>query len=259
MISDVGHLAIASFMNATLGNILATHTVADDAGQSYPVQSGVTAREGAQLQSLVLAVRPETSIEIGFAYGISTLFLCDALTQVEARRHIVCDPKQQAVWHNIGLKNVRDAGYGNLVDFRQLPSHSLLPSLLECGTRVQFAFVDGWHTFDYAFTEFFYIDHLLDVGGVVAFDDASWPAVRKVIRYVVKHRRYRVISCGPAGWVTQLKKLGAGMRRTGGVWDSLMDFRLGLSGDLIALRKEGEDILGDGTDGSRRWDQHANF
>jgi hypothetical protein len=39
--------------------------------------------------------------------------------------------------------------------------------------------------------EFFYLDKILTIGGLIVFDDLSWPAVRKVMRYAVTNRGYR--------------------------------------------------------------------
>jgi hypothetical protein len=59
-----------------------------------------------------------------------------------------------------------------------------LAEIERSGQRVDFAFIDGWHTFDFALVDFFFIDRISSVGGVVVFDDANWPAIRKVCRFV---------------------------------------------------------------------------
>jgi hypothetical protein len=52
------------------------------------------------------------------AYGISTLFILEALAQLPGtRRHIVIDPLQQARFKRIGLRHVREAGYEHLIEF----------------------------------------------------------------------------------------------------------------------------------------------
>jgi len=43
------------------------------------------------------------------------------------------------------------------------------------GERIDFAFIDGAHTFDHVLVDFFYIDRMLNVGGIVAFDDVGFP------------------------------------------------------------------------------------
>jgi len=73
-----------------------------------------------------------------------------------------------------------------------LPSHQALPRLEAAGLEIDFAFVDGAHWFDYVMVDFFCLDRMLKVGGVIVFDDANWPSVRKACRYVVANRAYAV-------------------------------------------------------------------
>ena len=56
-----------------------------------------------------------------------------------------------------------------------------LPQLVGDRQTIQFAYIDGWHTFDYTLLDFFYVDKMLDPGGVVAFNDCALPSVRRVI------------------------------------------------------------------------------
>jgi len=69
----------------------------------------------------------------------------------------------------------------------------VLPELERSGQRVDFAFIDGWHTFDFTLVDFFFIDRMLKVGSVVAFDDANWLAIRKVCRFVKMNLAYSVL------------------------------------------------------------------
>ena len=55
---------------------------------------------------------------------------------------------------------------------------------------------DGMHTLDYVFIDFFYIDKMLNVGGVAVFDDTHFPSTRKVCRFILRNLQYRAI--GPA-------------------------------------------------------------
>jgi predicted O-methyltransferase YrrM len=133
--------------------ILSNKVVSDDKGNIYPLEVNVSPHEGIFLQQMVCNVHPRVSVEIGLAFGVSTLYICDAMKEVGGVKHICCDPDQNggigAGFHGIGLKNVREAGYGSMVEFHPISSHVLLPQLEGAGVRVQFAFIDGWHTFDY--------------------------------------------------------------------------------------------------------------
>ena len=73
-----------------------------------------------------------------------------------------------------------------------MPSRACLPPALRCG----FAYIDGWHTFDYCLLDWWYIDKMLDTDGIVGFNDCGFPAVDKVIRFLLSHRQYREINVG---------------------------------------------------------------
>jgi hypothetical protein len=79
-------------MNPVLAEILDTGQVATPDGSTVPLNYNISAEEGATLQRLIRAVKPRVTLEIGFAYGVSTLFICEALAEVGGERHIVIDP-----------------------------------------------------------------------------------------------------------------------------------------------------------------------
>src|SRR5262249_34872215 len=134
-------------------------------------QNSISVEEGEKLQELILCKRPSVSLEIGLGFGISSLFICEAMAKVGGQRHIVIDSEK---WDDsVGLRHLDAAGFSHLIDFREQESQMALPQLINEGTRIDFAFIDGWHTFDHALIDFFYIDRLLPVGGIVAFDDAD--------------------------------------------------------------------------------------
>ena len=210
-------------------------------GSRIALTSGVSQREGLFLQSLVRERRPTVSLEVGLAFGISALFLCEELQKVGAQRHIVIDAFQSSEFRNVGLENLRRAGFSELVEFHEGPSHLELPRLLARGEEIDFAFIDGSHAFDCAFLDFFYVDRLLRVGGVVAFDDANWPGVRKVIRYILTNRTYSPLASLPKQ--LSLPKLFARYGSLGAIRELVVDRRLGLAmphSRCVALIKRGE-------------------
>jgi len=164
-----------------------------DESSEIPLDSAVTADVGEFLQGLITSRQAKCTLEIGLAYGVSALFICEALEKNGGMRHIAIDPNQSTQWQGIGINNLRLAGFAGLAELHELPAHLALASLESRGTRVEFAFIDGWHTFDYALTDFFHVDRLLSVGGVVVFDDAFFPGVHEVCRYVATNHAYRVI------------------------------------------------------------------
>ena len=148
---------------------------------------GVTRAEAELLFDLLKDLRPQTTLEVGLGYGFSALVICEA---ANPRRHIVIDPHQTHYWGGKGLSRLREAGHS--IEFYESTSFETLPELLKGGCLFDFAFVDGWHTFDYVFVDFFYIDKMLRDGGVIMFDDADWPSIRPVLRYIVTNLDYVV-------------------------------------------------------------------
>ena len=165
-----------------------------DGATTLALKDSIDEAIGALLQKLIAEKRPSITMEIGLAYGLSTLFICEALAKVGGTRHIAIDAFQSSIWGGIGLHHVRTAGYGNLLELREELSQDALPRLVAEGVKVDFAYIDGTHTFDQKIVDFFYVDRILNVGGVIVFDDCDWPSIHQVCRFIATNRPYRV--CG---------------------------------------------------------------
>lgn len=251
-------------MNPVLHEILSTGTVGSADGLSrVPLHSAMSADEGELIQRMVAEVRPVASVEVGLAFGVSALYLCEALAAVNpSARHTVIDPFQNDVaegWGGIGLSNLRRAGFGEMVELIEKPSHLALPEMEARGARVEFALIDGWHTFDHALVDFFHVDQILRPGGILVVDDCDMPPVHKVIRYIATNRNYRVVAGTSAtGRRPDWKRRVA--RAVGSCWPIRAIARpewrrsaeaLNLLGSCIAFRKEADD--------QRAWDAHHEF
>jgi predicted O-methyltransferase YrrM len=257
-------------MNAVLADILTSQRVSDGT-VSLPLRHpdfpdlpvAVDPDEGALLQRIIDDIRPERSLEIGCAYGVSSLYICEALAsakasarQAGAPRHIVVDPFQSTQWRGIGLKNIHDAGFASLVDFREEPSEVVLPRLLHEGATLDFAFVDGWHTFDQVMVEFYFINRLLRVGGVIAFDDANRRSINRVVRHALTYPAYRVYAAGREEPVrpTVLGRSRRALTRVPAISGILRpdflrkDWDLGILGTCVAIQKVADDNRSSGWD-----------
>jgi len=256
-------------MNPVLSEIIKTGvTKTADGSGTVKLHSEVPREEGELLQRIVRRLDPTVSLEIGLAYGLSALFICDALNIRKGTQHIVIDPNQltawdgselSLTWQGIGIANVQRAGFGDIVRLIEAPSFRALPQLEQAGQRIDFAFIDGWHTFDFALVDFFYIDRMLNVGGVVAFDDSSWPSIRKVCRFVRTNLSYSVFDIIKPDREPSLKRrlISEGLLANSPFRRLLKpdivapDRKLGLGSRCIAFRKEADD--------SRRWDHFVDF
>ncbi len=275
-------------MNSVLQEILASRHVVTRDGTTIPLNSEISETEGAVLQRYIRAVNPQVTLEVGLAYGVSALFICDALAEVHGRKHIAIDPFQRGVrsidyvvgsahamrvgFDGLGLLNLERAGHRDLVEFHDEPSYRALPRLEAAGQAVDLAFIDGWHTFDYALIDFFYIDRMLAVGGVLILDDTLCPPVRKLARYIVTNRHYELeeADTSPVTGARRLFDLSTGALRAAlgaSLSQRLLkpdvlrtDASIGLrTRNFVVLRKTANDVLGDGSAGSRAWNQHHDF
>ena len=263
-------------MNALLAEILRTGEVTAPDGRRLPLQSNVLADEAEFLEAVVRAARPTTTLEVGLAMGCSALAICEATRDIPGARHIVMDPRQNArpLWGGVGLAHLARAGFADQVEFHEQPSHRALASLEREGRRIQCAFIDGFHTFDHTLLDFFFIDRLLEPGGLVAFDDADWPSVKRVVRFVATNRAYALHAAMPArrsrwsparrayeavrgacgailGGLSTWPGIGSVLREmVGPEWRGL-DAPLGIGGPCVVLRKLADD--------TRRYDYHVEF
>jgi predicted O-methyltransferase YrrM len=184
-------------MNSVLKQILDTGIVSDGT-KTARLHSNMQRDEGELIQQLIANVKPSMTLETGMAYGVSTLYVCEALSRLpQPTRHIAVDPVQSTGWQGLGRYNIRQAGYEAMVQVIEEGSEIALPRLLAGGTRIQFAIIDGWHTFDHALIDFFYINRMLSVGGVVLLDDVSYESIHKLVRYILNYPAYRMM--GVAG------------------------------------------------------------
>src|SRR5271165_4081967 len=249
-------------MNPVLAELIATNSAVSESGNVHKIHSHIPVDEGRFLAEIVASVKPSVSLEVGLAYGVSTLFIFEGLKGVPEPRHIVMDPHQlvphgaHVGFEGIGLYNLRKAGYQRSIEFYAQPSYLALPALVDKGLKVDFAFIDGWHTFDFASVDFFYVDLLLRAGGVVVIDDADFPSVWKLCRYIVANRAYKVVQCLPAAdkvtrhplrWL----KLNGPRRAARQLYGMTHSDGLVPYSRCIAFRKESDD--------TRSWDFHHDF
>jgi len=162
-------------------------------------RSAISKEEGTFLERLAAKSGITRTIEVGCANAVSSLYICAGLTGKAGASHIAIDPFQRTDFQMRGVDNVRRAG----VDFFRLieePSEIALPDLLKSGAAFDMAFIDGLHTLDQTMLDFYYLDRMLTVGGIVVLDDMNHRAVNRVAHYVVKYPNYEFIgNCGTCG------------------------------------------------------------
>ena len=183
--------------NPVLREILATKSTRTPAGETVALNSCIDARTADALYGHIRAQRPRVAVEVGMANAISTLAILTALEENGGSGQLISiDPNQSTQWRDCGRAAVARAGLGARHRVIEKADSLALPELLAAGTRVDFGYIDGWHTFDYALMDFWFLDKMTGQNGVIAFNDCGWPAVEKAINFVLTHRRYRELDVG---------------------------------------------------------------
>ena len=98
-------------MNTTLKTILATNQVIGPDGSRLPLHSGISPKACQLMQAWIAEHGPKRLLEIGLAYGVSSLFICDAIADWQDVGYHIIDPFQHRDWQSIGLRNLDQAGF----------------------------------------------------------------------------------------------------------------------------------------------------
>ncbi|MCX5771410.1 MAG: class I SAM-dependent methyltransferase [Candidatus Hydrogenedentes bacterium] len=176
-------------MNDLIRQIYETGVVEDRDGRKYDVfPSSISRADGEAIYRVVRDSGAVRTLETGMAYGLSSLFMLQAVKDNGGTQHVSMDPYQAAWWHNVGLANVERAGFAANHRFFAAPSYNAMPELLKAGERFDAIFIDGNHRFEYSLIDFIFGDQLLNKGGCLILHDPWMPSIRKAISFIVRNR-----------------------------------------------------------------------
>ena len=249
-------------MHPELIRIYAEGTIPGANGEGIQVTSHIPREEAELLYAAIEGAGRGDALEVGMAFGVSSLALADALARRDPdSRLVVMDPAQHDdTWRGLGLKQIERAGLGNRIEFHERSSQVVLPELWQRGRRFSVAFIDGWHTFDHTLVDCFYADKMLDVGGCLVLDDVGYPAIRRVAAFLLANREYSLQSVAMGGrqsaprpFLSSIKRLLGRLTRTDATPrpEHQAVFRALEGAQAVALRKVGHD--------ERRFDHYAAF
>jgi len=144
------------------------------------------------LRELIKEYKPIHTLEIGMAFGASTLAIISTLKEqleydVNSKIHVAIDPFQRTIWDSTGIMSVQKAGLSNHFDLIEDFSYNTLPDLLHKGRKFDLVYIDGSHLFEDVFIDFFYLSKMLNPLGLLLFDDSTDNNVNKVIRFILRN------------------------------------------------------------------------
>lgn len=163
----------------------------------FPI--AINAAQGEALRSWIIKEKAVHTIEIGLAWGIAALYICDGLLVNGDKnvRHVVLDPFQATSFKNCGLQLLEEAGVAHFVEHRAEESQIALPRFASEGRQFDFAFVDGSHLFDRVFLDLIYLGRLVRLEGVIFADDYQAPAVARAVSFCITNLGWKLEKKAP--------------------------------------------------------------
>jgi predicted O-methyltransferase YrrM len=244
-------------MDKHLESIFETKKYVNSKNETINIYAETNKAQCEFLQKIIREHKFKKSLEIGFAYGTSTLAIVEEIAK-NGGRHLVIDKFQGSDWGMNGLDLVQQAGYGDKLDFREEYCYKVLPKLHEENQKFDFAYIDSTKQMDWLLVDFFFIDKMLAINGIIVFDDVAFPGIRKLLRYISQFPNYKIYAQHP--WnakPTKTRKLSKLLRLLPKSKKILKaevmksDFELGINTNCVALIKTSED--------ERSWKWHVEF
>ena len=147
--------------------------------RSFPIASRRSARPLSKAYALA---RPTVTLEIGMAWGMSTLSILSAQCERCRRFRSTRGHRSLASRHyrRAALLSLERAGAEALIEFHHQPSVSRAPQA--CGPQLDFVFVDGAHHASRVFCDLWPLHPLLRPGSVVVVDDVWFDDIQRACR-----------------------------------------------------------------------------
>src|SRR4051794_28551903 len=101
-----------------------------------PLRENVTPEYAEALYGSILRETPGNVLEIGMAFGVTSLAILTALEEIGGGGELTTiDPYQSTDWHGIGVLNVERARLDHAHTLIEDYDYLALPRLLEAGAR----------------------------------------------------------------------------------------------------------------------------
>lgn len=192
----------------------------DGAHHALDSLTRITPEKGVCLYRLCREMKPQATMEVGCAYGFSTLFILAAHAANATGSHVAIDPGENLWWHGIGATKVRDVGMERAFHLIEEPSVVAVPKLMTEGSRFDLTFIDGNHRFDDVLTDFTLSALVCRPGGIIVLDDMWMPSVRKAVSFIRRNRTDFSEMPAPDEGVCVFRRTGEDGRN----WDHFEDF-----------------------------------
>ena len=158
------------------------------------IHSHTSKEQGLFLQEMFDIAAPSSSLEVGMAYGISSLFILQKHHEKGNMpgSHLIIEPYP---WEGIAEFNFRKANLSCYAQIEYAKSDEVLPKLYYNKHTIQFAYIDTTKLFDVVMQDIYFIDKILDVNGIIVMDDCGggWPGIQKAARFLNSLPHYKLL------------------------------------------------------------------
>ena len=160
-------------------------------GELHPMddKTRIAPQTGMLIYRLVRDTKPENSLEIGLAYGFSTVYFLAGIQANGKGHHFAVDPFQYEWWHGIGVareKALRTKP--GLFEFSQETSVQALARFAREQQRFGVIFIDGLHTFDAVLIDFSLASLVCKPDGYIILDDMWMPSIQRAVSFIRLNR-----------------------------------------------------------------------
>lgn len=129
------------------------------------------------------------SIEIGFGMGMTSCLMLASRVRELPRLdfdHLIFDPFGLGEERGSIVESFLQRTYGQ--SFRRCHERSQFGianlASVNGDNQCALAFVDGDHSFEGALADFYMLDKVMTIGGLIVFDDAAFPAIETIINFI---------------------------------------------------------------------------
>ncbi len=137
----------------------------------------ISAESGRLLYALVRAARPQTVVEFGMSFGISTIYLAAAVCDNGTGRVVTTEASSAKI--AAARANLQQAGVDGPVT---ILAGDALATLAEVSGPIGLVLLDGWK--DLCLPVLALLEPRLAPGALVAADDSSFPSMARYVDYV---------------------------------------------------------------------------
>ncbi len=155
------------------------------------------------LRKLIQDYKSVSILEIGLANASSAIVILEEIFGVPNSSLTSIDPFQNDPvelnndsyrgYAGQGVLNIHNAGFACKHELIEELSYLALPQLVRQKKQYDLILIDGYHSFDYTFIDYFYSDLLLKDGGILIIHDTNWQTVYPVCKFILENKDYRII------------------------------------------------------------------